>query len=55
MENLMPSFEPREIVIAHEEVWNNIEALLNAGNMTLVQGPQDHADDLPWYFIGVKG
>lgn len=48
-------FEPREIVIAHEDIWNAIENLLRAGNMHLVQGPGLQEGDLPWYFIGVKG
>lgn len=46
-----PEFPARQIVIAHETMWNRISEWAARSGWVLVQIPSEDPDDLPTYFF----
>jgi hypothetical protein len=44
-------FEARQIVIAHESIWNELRAFARSRQLRIAPMPTARADDLPTYYF----
>jgi hypothetical protein len=52
-EHIVPHtpFEARQIVIAHESIWNELRAFARSRQLRIAPMPTARADDLPTYYF----